>query len=126
MDVEVGHTPILLELLGLLSDRCCPLREKINIFQNPTGGGGGLAGEALHLIESERYITSICQTDSYRLQRRLQVDHMDLGVRHLTSPIQLRSAPINKANNSLSARTRSSDLCFNNERGHGGKCTASN
>lgn len=85
-----------------------------------------LAREALRLIESERYITSICQANSYRHQKHLQVDCWDLRVKPLTSPIQLWPVPINKANTRLGQLTHSPDLCFNNQRGSRRKCSATN
>lgn len=85
-----------------------------------------LAREALRLIESERYITSICQANSSRHQKHLQVDCRDLRVKPLTSPIQLWPVPINKANTRLGQLTHSPDLSFNNQRGSRRKCSATN
>lgn len=84
------------------------------------------AREAPRLIESERYITSICLTNSSRHRRHLQVDCRDLWVKPLTSPIQLWPVPINKANARLGQLTHSPDLCFNNQRGNRGKCSTTN
>lgn len=122
MDVKVGHSKILLELLGILADPRCPC-EKDKLLSKAKEA---LAREALHLIESGCYITSICQANSYRQQRHLQVDCRDFGVKPLTSPIQLWPVPINKANIRLGQLTDSPDLCFNNQLGSRGKCSATN